>query len=486
MTDRYISGPADYADGDQHGGQPGLVPLLDQLLPPGHFYFQLQPASGDFAPGPAWRERFGYGDDCRTVRAWLDNIPVDQRTRLQDTLANLGSGVVHRYEGSVRMANAQGVAVDTDITLITMPADDEPPIVHGVQRLCGDAVNHGSSGPAMLHALANDLAGIAGFGELLKATRLSPAQQTYLEEMLTAARRSAEQISAEHSDLSADLPTQLGQMLGIDIVQSGPLDRCDFDAVSIAAIVGPLMQRRRNHAGDAAEVRLHLNAPPSSRGLPCATCRSPFRSQNFITISLRDNGAAIARDLVPVFFVPGFDTRMLHTSVDANPEDEVTEAVDHLHAAGGHATIRSRAEETAIDIYLPLPHPGRHRDKRESRATNRRILVVDDNPGVTGFIDTLLSNEGYDVVTTSAADDALSLFRESSAPFDLVISDVTLPGMSGQAMLKEMRRRDPFVGVVVCTGLTHIDGRQTDWRLLHKPLKRDTLLTVVSSLLDEP
>jgi two-component system response regulator HydG len=78
-----------------------------------------------------------------------------------------------------------------------------------------------------------------------------------------------------------------------------------------------------------------------------------------------------------------------------------------------------------------------------------RILVVDDDPGTVNALETLLRQSGYDVRTAEDGQHALERFADSAA--DLVVADVNMPKMSGIELLKELRKQDSGLPVIVCT-----------------------------------
>ncbi len=79
-----------------------------------------------------------------------------------------------------------------------------------------------------------------------------------------------------------------------------------------------------------------------------------------------------------------------------------------------------------------------------------RILVVDDEPGVRMFVERVLRNAGYDVVTADSGARALKIIQ-GGAGFELILSDVRMPGMSGPELIDGVRRLRPNVPVLYLT-----------------------------------
>jgi CheY-like chemotaxis protein len=87
---------------------------------------------------------------------------------------------------------------------------------------------------------------------------------------------------------------------------------------------------------------------------------------------------------------------------------------------------------------------------------NRHILVVEDNAEVGEFSMQLLNDLGYHTMLASDAESALKLLDEKPGQFDLVFSDVVMPGMDGVAPCREIHRRFPRLPVVLASGYSHV------------------------------
>ena len=79
-----------------------------------------------------------------------------------------------------------------------------------------------------------------------------------------------------------------------------------------------------------------------------------------------------------------------------------------------------------------------------------KILVIDDEPGIRGLLDTLLSRKGYDVALASSGQKGLELFRRERP--DVIVLDLKMPGMDGLTVLQQVRSLDPKQLVIILTG----------------------------------
>ena len=116
-----------------------------------------------------------------------------------------------------------------------------------------------------------------------------------------------------------------------------------------------------------------------------------------------------------------------------------------------------------------------------------RILVLDDDPIVTLSCKRILGAEGYSISTVDRGEDALN--RLAKEDFDLLISDVKLPGMNGIEVLKEARVIKPKTDVVIITGYPTLEDAQQSSKLgaaeyIEKPFTPDFMLNVAKKVFD--
>lgn len=121
---------------------------------------------------------------------------------------------------------------------------------------------------------------------------------------------------------------------------------------------------------------------------------------------------------------------------------------------------------------------------------NETVLLVDDEQGVRGLSERILAGAGYRVITAASGEQALDRFREGLHKIDLVLLDVTLPGMGGAACFDRLRELRPNVRVLLSSGAP-ATGRLYEAtavgqaRFIAKPYGRKELLRAVRELLDE-
>ena len=118
-------------------------------------------------------------------------------------------------------------------------------------------------------------------------------------------------------------------------------------------------------------------------------------------------------------------------------------------------------------------------------AKKGRILVLDDDPAVTLSCQRILGAEGYNITTVGRGEDALK--RIGSEEFDILISDVRLPDLSGIQVLRESRKIQPGMDVAIITGYPTLEDAKESVRLgafefIEKPFTPELLRNLVSAV----
>lgn len=116
-----------------------------------------------------------------------------------------------------------------------------------------------------------------------------------------------------------------------------------------------------------------------------------------------------------------------------------------------------------------------------------RILIVDDEPSIRTFVDFMLREAGYQTRTAANGGDALTIAADEP-PFNLLLTDVAMPGMQGDELARQLHDRSPSTKVLYLTGclerlFKHGSPALDDETVLEKPATVDALLERVSLLL---
>jgi len=204
-------------------------------------------------------------------------------------------------------------------------------------------------------------------------------------------------------------------------------------------------------------------------------------------VSVRDTGSGIPAHLISKVFDPFFTTKPIGKGTGLG----LSQVFGIAQQSGGTVQIDSvEGEGTILRVWLPLSHAAELGETIEALGLlardhfQRRILVVDDDPGVRRFIVECLQMLGHEVTQAATGQDGLRLL-EAAAP-DLLIVDFAMPGMNGVEVVQAVRHRWPDLAIILATGYANMESVEKVMDLgqvLKKPFHIDDLDFAVRSAL---
>ncbi len=211
-----------------------------------------------------------------------------------------------------------------------------------------------------------------------------------------------------------------------------------------------------------------------------------------VLVSVSDNGVGIAPEHLGKIFEPYFTTKVRDKGTGLGLSVVYGIVNDHQ---GDIRVASEPGRGTTVTVFLPMVgeagDPGGKTDELFLPSGTERILVVDDEPAIAGLIRQMLERLGYTAVAYTGSPDALEAFRSDIRAFDLVISDMTMPGMTGDRLAGELMALRPDIPVILCTGFSErmsrdIAGTIGVKGLLMKPIVKAEMAKMVRSILDGP
>ncbi len=159
----------------------------------------------------------------------------------------------------------------------------------------------------------------------------------------------------------------------------------------------------------------------------------------------------------------------------------------------GAITVESkRGEGSIFTVYLPRQEEGMIATTEAYNApqgNGEHILVVDDEEMIAYLVQELLSSLGYTVTMTTSGKDGLEKFLAKPSAFDAVITDQTMPDVTGTQLAYEIKHIRPDLPVIICTGYSDIldEEKAAQFNIaafLNKPIRRDILAKTLRGVLD--
>jgi signal transduction histidine kinase len=199
----------------------------------------------------------------------------------------------------------------------------------------------------------------------------------------------------------------------------------------------------------------------------------------FVAVSVTDEGHGIGPDQLERIFEPFFTTKDVGRGTGLG----LSQVYGFAKQSGGEIQVRSEVGEgTTFTLYLPRAEGGPAaeaavRAPAGSMRGQGRVLVVEDNEEVGEFSEQALADLGFKTVLVSNAADALAALEREPSGFDIVFSDVVMPGMSGVELGAEIRTRWPQLPVVLTSGYSHVLAEESGhgFPLLGKPYSVESL-----------
>jgi PAS domain S-box-containing protein len=207
-------------------------------------------------------------------------------------------------------------------------------------------------------------------------------------------------------------------------------------------------------------------------------------------ITVTDSGCGIAPEVMDRIFEPYFTTRALDKGTGLG----LSIAQGLAREYGGDVTARSVVGQgSSFTLYLPLVEPSVEPVSTavvERTAGQERILLVDDESAIVRMETIILERLGYRVSGHTHGRSALAAYRAEPGGYDLVISDMAMPEMTGVQLAKEILALRPEQPILICTGFSDQVNRETLGEtgirgLLTKPLTSSELAREIRRILDE-
>lgn len=208
----------------------------------------------------------------------------------------------------------------------------------------------------------------------------------------------------------------------------------------------------------------------------------------YVRISIKDTGGGMAPEVINRIFDPYFTTK--EKGVGTGLGLAVVHGI--VKKYGGAVTVESElGKGSCFHIYLPKAansDPTQVEHPEPVRGGSERILFVDDEKMLVDIGKLALQRLGYDVVSRTSPLEALELFKAKPHHFDLVITDQTMPGMTGDALARELMRLQPGLPVIICTGYSQTVDRDRARKIgikafVMKPILINDLAAAVSKAL---
>ncbi|MBW8304034.1 MAG: PAS domain S-box protein, partial [Brevundimonas sp.] len=259
--------------------------------------------------------------------------------------------------------------------------------------------------------------------------------------------------------------------------------RVSVDPAQFEAALLNLVVNARDALGDSGKVTVQTLSCPVVEGeiaeLPAG---------DYVCVTVSDNGSGMSPEVMERVFEPFFTTKPVGKGTGLG----LSQVYGFARQSGGGVRVTSTVGRgTEIRLYLPqlaaAERPDAAMPVAELRAVaaGRRLLLVEDDPGVASVAQELLEGLGLEVRSAENAPQALERLHETR--FDIMLTDVVMPGgMTGIELARESARKWPDMSIVLTSGYAgdDVDAALADapWPFVRKPYSGEQLAAVLGDL----
>jgi PAS domain S-box-containing protein len=473
-------------------------------------------------------------------RLWVERIHPEDRAQVERVFTAWSRGDCADFEIEYRITGGGGKArwihdrctpiynargervrlsgIAEDVSVRKQAAEERERLQHQLQQAQKmEAIGHLTGGIA--HDFNNILGTIIGYTGLA-LTRFVPDRESklarYLREVYSAGERArdliAQMLAFSRGTGNESRPHRLEPLVeeamkllqstlpsGIDlsIRLDGDTPPVMIDPVQLHQLVINLCINARDAVDSHGRIEIGVQRR-SGVNLECASCHGQVQGE-FVELAVSDSGKGIESDVGLRMFEPFFSTR------EPARRSGMGLSIVHgiVHELDGHIAVESiPGRGSTFRLLFPVLSPASDDGAGESvsdslfageRDNGHRILVVDDEASVAGFLGELLECRGYRVQVLNDSETVLQQLRDAPDACDLVVMDQTMPGITGVELARALLELRAELPIILCTGYSdEVDearARALGIRgFLNKPLSARTLLEMIERLLaeDEP
>lgn len=261
----------------------------------------------------------------------------------------------------------------------------------------------------------------------------------------------------------------------------------------INQVVMHILINARNALAGEGRIKISVSAPHDMEH-HCDSCGQHFTGQ-YVQLSIADSGRCMDLSQLDDLLDPG-----KHAGNDSCGSVSGLASIHRIvHESNGHIRVDSNPETgTDFQLYFrPVKSAGTNRtddiqtvDISQASNGDAHIMIVDDENSVASFLGELLQNNGLRTSVFTDATRALQAFIQTPDAYDLVITDQTMPAISGDLLAQKILDRAPDIPIILCTGHSDLIDEQQATAMhirgfLKKPIQTEELMQCVNRLLNK-
>src|SRR5216684_3668529 len=293
------------------------------------------------------------------------------------------------------------------------------------------------------------------------------------------------------SDMEKMLPRLLGEDINVSLALDPKLGNVKADQSQIEQVIMNLAVNARDAMPSGGKLRIQTANIEMDNAF--TRDRPGSKVGSYVMLAITDSGTGMSAETIGHIFEPFFTTK----GVGAGTGLGLATVYGVVKQSNGYIWVDSVLDNgSTFQIYLP-----RHLDtgqdsvakpeiqSREKSTGSEMILLVEDAEPLRKLAQAFLESNGFRVLSAPSGEAALEIAARHSGIFDLLLTDVVMPGMNGRVLAEQLSMRQPGLKVLFMSGYTDsfIAGHgvlQMGTNLLHKPFTEEIFIRKVREVLD--
>ena len=339
------------------------------------------------------------------------------------------------------------------------------------------------------------------FGDIMQIKQNANRAANLVRQLLAFSRQQTLQPKVLNvTDVLAEISHLLRRLIGanieLDMIHGRDLGLVRVDKSQLEQVIINLAVNARDAIGENGTLIIRTrNVTAAQSG---DEPHGPLPEDDYVALEVSDSGCGIARENLDKIFEPFFTTKEVGSGTGLG----LSTVYGIIRQTGGHIFVDSAPGEGArFTIYLPCHEAGADEAEAPADAGPEAlsvadltgvgtVLLVEDEDSVRMFGARALRNKGYSVVDVSSGESALEVLEAGEARFDLVITDVVMPGLDGPGLIRRVREKFPAMKVIFISGYAEDSFRQRlddseDVHFLPKPFTLQQLAGKVKEIMED-
>jgi CheY-like chemotaxis protein len=281
------------------------------------------------------------------------------------------------------------------------------------------------------------------------------------------------------------LKSTIPAYIDIDIIKQGNCFMVNANPAKVQQMVFNLISNASHAIGEKmGRIEICITGKPASPN----NANAGEKKQGQVVLSIQDTGPGIDPAIMAYIFDPYFTTKQVGKGSGLG----LSIVLGIVNSHNAQISIKSEPDQGASFIIAfqmsqeSVPPPGEKPENSLPKSAIR-ILFVDDEAMLTEMGKQMLTYQGYTVDTYNDPVMALENFRTGSRDYDLVITDMTMPSLSGLVLSRELKKIRDDIPIILCTGHNNLDddSKYADFgisALVLKPFLRRELISVIEKV----